>query len=217
MELENRINETRKAVLADGLILAVRLGVGVDVLEACRAAARGGLWVLEITLTTPGAFEVIAELAGDENLIVGGGTVLTEKDVERVATAGGCFALSPVFDPEVTRAAAQSGLLAIPGTATPREALEAYRCGSEIVKVFPSAALGGPEYLRALRGPLPDIGLIPTSGPNAENLDEYLAAGAIAVGVGREVFAAGFTPESIEQEARKLRRAMERARVSSAS
>jgi len=217
MELENRINETRKAVLADGLILAVRLGVGVDVQEACRAAARGGLRVLEITLTTPGAFDVIAELARDETLIVGGGTVLTEKDVEKVAAAGGRFALSPVFDPEVIKASARSGLLAIPGTATPREALEAYRCGVEIVKIFPSAALGGPEYLRAVRGPLPQIGLIPTSGPNAENLDEYLAAGAIAVGVGREVFAPGFTLKSIEQEARKLRQAMERAKASSSS
>jgi len=215
MELENRIRETEQAVLADGLILAVRLGDGVDVLAACRAAARGGIRVFEITLTTLGAFEVIEELAGDGDLIVGGGTVLSEEDVKGVAAAGGRFALSPVFDPEVVEASRRLGLLAIPGTGTPREALEAYRSGAEIVKVFPSAALGGPEYLRAVRGPLPQIGLIPTSGPNAENLHEYMAAGAIAVGVGREVFAKGADLENIEKESQKLRQAMDRIRLSS--
>ena len=212
VQVESRIQSTREAILADGLILAVRLGEGDDVLAACRAAARGGLRVLEITLTTPGALDVIRELSNEEDLIVGGGTVLTRSDVEAVADAGGRFALSPVFDEEVVDASRERGLLAIPGTGSPKEALEAYRRGAEIVKVFPSAALGGPEYLRAIRGPLPQIGYIPTSGPNAQNLEEYLAAGAIAVGVGREVFAPGFTMDTIENESMKLREAMDRYR-----
>jgi 2-dehydro-3-deoxyphosphogluconate aldolase/(4S)-4-hydroxy-2-oxoglutarate aldolase len=206
------IDSTLREVLADGVFLCVRLGPEAAVIDACRAAARGGLPMLEITLTTPGALEAIAELSRDEGLLVGGGTVLSPVDARAVAEAGGRFALSPVFDAEVVDEAHALGLLAVPGAATPREILAAQRHGARLVKVFPSGALGGAAYLRAVRGPLPDVKLVPTGGPTAETIGEYVAAGAAAVGVGGEVFPPGFTLVQVEAAAQRVRKAMNAAR-----
>ena len=206
------IDSKLKAVLADGVFLCVRFGPGVPVIDACRAAARGGLRLLEITLTTPGALEVIGELSREEGLLVGGGTVLSRADARAVAAAGGRFALSPVFDTGVVDEAHALGLLAVPGAATPREILAAHRHGARLVKVFPAGALGGPGFLRAVRGPLPDVKLVPTSGPTAQTIGEYVAAGAAAVGVGGEVFPPGFTLAQAEAAARRVREAMNAAR-----
>jgi len=206
------IERTLEAVLTDGVFLCVRLGRGVDVTQACRAAVRGGLTVLEVTLTTPGALDVIRELSNDDGVVVGGGTVLTTDDVRAVADAGGRFAISPVFDRDVVDEAHSLGLLAVPGTSTPTEVLAAHRHGARLVKVFPAAALGGPTYIRAIRGPLPDVSIVPTNGIDATNLADYLDAGAVAVGVGGDVFPRGFTLESVEAAARGVRDAMNAAR-----
>ena len=213
---ERAIERARSTVLADGVFLAVRLPSSGGLLDACRAAARGGLPLLELTLTTPGALAAIEALAGEEGLTVGGGTVLSTEDVRLVAEAGGRFVLSPVFDPEVLEAAQSRGLLYVPGAATPKEILTAHRAGARLVKIFPAGPLGGAEFLRLVRGPLPDVPLIPTSGPTAENLHEYVAAGAVAVGVGREVFSPGFTAPTVEAAARRVRVAMNRARSGAA-
>jgi 2-dehydro-3-deoxyphosphogluconate aldolase/(4S)-4-hydroxy-2-oxoglutarate aldolase len=209
-----KIERIVRDVLADGVFLCVRLGAGAPIVDACRAAVRGGLSVLEITLTTPGALEAMATLARDEHAIAGGGTVLTRDDVRAVAEAGGRFALSPVFDPEVVEEAHRLGLLAVPGASTATEILAAHRSGARLVKVFPAAALGGPAYLRAIRGPLPDIPLVPTNGITAETIIDYVAAGAVAVGVGGDVFPPGFTLEHVQNAARRIRDAMDAARRS---
>ncbi len=209
---DTRLQGTLEAVLADGIFLAVRLTESAPLLDVCRAAARGGLPLLEITLTTPGALDAVAELARDPNLLVGGGTVLEPEQARAVARAGGRFALSPVFDPAVLAEARSLGLLYVPGAATPAEILAAHRAGAPLVKVFPAGPLGGPEFLRLVRGPLPDIPLVPTSGPTSENLAEYLAAGAVAIGVGREVLPAGSPLAAVESAARRVRDAMVRAR-----
>lgn len=211
-EAERSIDATRERILAEGVILCIRFQDDERVVEACRAAARGGLRVLELTLTTPGALEAMAELAADPDLCVGAGTVLTPHDVAAVAAAGGCFALSPVHDPAVLDAARSRGLLAIPGAATPTEILGARRAGASLVKVFPAEALGGPAFLRRLRGPFPDVPLIPTSGPTADSIGEYVAAGALAVGVGPEVVRDGFDAQQVEREAQRVRCAMDAAR-----
>lgn len=212
MATEANIARTLNDILADGVMLAVRMGPGAPLLEACRAAVLGGLRVLELTLTTPGALEVLRIMAREDGVIAGAGTVLSVDEVRAVAAAGGRFAMSPVYDPEVVDAAHRLDLLAVPGTASPTEILAAHRHGARLVKVFPSGALGGPDFLRALRGPLPDVPLIPTSGPTAETLADYLAAGANAVGVGAEVFPAGFDLPGVQAAARKVRQAMEAAR-----
>jgi 2-dehydro-3-deoxyphosphogluconate aldolase/(4S)-4-hydroxy-2-oxoglutarate aldolase len=208
------IEATLEACLADGVFLAVRLPFGgAQLLDACRAAARGGLRVLEITLTTPGALEAIRVLSREKGLVVGAGTVLTVETARDVAEAGGVFAMSPVLDASVVAETHRLGLLAVPGTGTATEILAAHRSGARLVKVFPSGPLGGPDFLRKVRGPLPDIPLVPTSGPTAESIADYVAAGAVAVGVGGEVFPAGFTAEIVERSARRLREAMDRSRA----
>jgi 2-dehydro-3-deoxyphosphogluconate aldolase/(4S)-4-hydroxy-2-oxoglutarate aldolase len=209
----DRIRETRALLLQDGVVLCVRLARGAALLELCRAAMRGGLRVLEITLTTPGAIEAIATLAKEGESLVGAGTVLTTEELRAVAAAGGRFAFSPVVDAAVMDEAARLGLLAVPGAGTSTEILAARRHGAEIVKVFPAAALGGPAFLRAVRGPFPEVSLLPTSGPTAENLGEYFAAGACAVGVGGEVFHEGCTPASVEAAAKRMREAADAARA----
>ncbi len=206
------IARTRDEVLRNGVFLCLRFAEADRTVEAARAAARGGLRVLEITLTTPGALEAIAELSRDDGLIVGAGTVLDPGSALAVAQAGGRFAMSPVLQPEVIRVAHQHGLLAVPGAGTATEILIAHRAGADLVKVFPVGALGGPGLLKALGGPLPGIPLVPTSGPTAANLAEYVAAGAVAVGIGSEVFPEGFEIEDVEPAARRVREAMDRAR-----
>jgi 2-dehydro-3-deoxyphosphogluconate aldolase/(4S)-4-hydroxy-2-oxoglutarate aldolase len=125
-----------------------------------------------------------------------------------VHRAGGRFTLSPVFAPEAIDEATRLGLLAIPGAATPTEILKAHHHGVRMVKVFPSGALGGPQFLRAVRGPFPNIALLPTNGPSAESLADYMDAGAAAVGIAADVFPPGFTPDSIEPAARRVRQAV---------
>ncbi len=212
--LEGKIAKTRERLLEDGVILCVRLRSADQVLEACQAAVRGGLGTLEVTLTTPGALEIIREMGTQDGVLAGAGTVLNRKAVREVAAAGGRFVMSPVCDPEVLDEAMRLGILAIPGTATPTEMRAAHLAGASLVKVFPAGALGGPAYLKAVRGPLGDIPLIPTSGPTSDTIAEYLAAGAVAVGVGGEVFppGGGFTLESVEAASRRIRWAMDRAR-----
>jgi 2-dehydro-3-deoxyphosphogluconate aldolase/(4S)-4-hydroxy-2-oxoglutarate aldolase len=207
------IERTVRDVRADGAFLCVRLGTDAPVVDACRAAVRGGLSLLEITLTTPGALDAIAAMAAEPGVVAGAGTVLTTDDVRRVADAGGRFVMSPVFDPAVIDEANLLGLLAVPGTSTPTEILAAHRHGARLVKVFPAAALGGAAYLRAVRGPLPDIPLVPTNGITAETLGDYLRAGAVAVGVGGDVFIPGFTLEHVENASRRIRTAIEAART----
>jgi len=210
--MEAKVETTKRELLEDGVILCVRMGGDDPVLDACRAAIRGGLRVLELTLTTPGALDVIRTLADEGDCLVGAGTVLERSQVAEVAHAGGRFVLSPVFDPEVLDEACLLGLLAIPGASTPREILAAHRHGAPLVKVFPAGALGGPEFLRAVRGPLPHVPLVPTSGPSSETIADYVDAGAVAVGIGREVFPPGFTIDAIPAAARRVRQAMDATR-----
>ena len=168
--------------------------------------------MFEITLTTPGATAIIAALAANRELVVGAGTVLAASDVAVVHDAGARFVMSPVFDSEVLGAAGARGLLAIPGAATPLEILTAHRAGARLVKVYPSGTLGGPQYLRYLSGPLPGIAFVPTSGPSSDSFAEYVAAGAVCVGIGTEVFAPGADRAAIERNAARAVLAMRAAR-----
>jgi 2-dehydro-3-deoxyphosphogluconate aldolase / (4S)-4-hydroxy-2-oxoglutarate aldolase len=210
MDAPSSIERTLRRILDEAVIVAVRLGEADPLIDVCQALTRGGLIVLEITLTTPGALRAIEALTGDNNLIVGGGTVLSPDDVRRVAGAGGRFVLSPVTNDAVIAEAHKHGLVAVPGSATPNEILRAYQSGADLVKVFPSGPLGGPDYLKRIRGPLPGIPLVPTNGPTAADLADYFAVGAVAVGVGgEELFAPGFTPDTVERAARRIRDAVD--------
>ena len=156
------------------------------------AAARRGVELLadegfalfEITLTTPGAMEVIADLAKDPDLTVGVGTVLNVDQGKAAIDAGASFVVSPAFIPGLSEAGAVAGVPVALGAATPTEALRANEAGAAFVKVFPAAQLGGPGFIKALKSVYPMIDIMPTGGIEAGNLADYFAAGAACVGMG---------------------------------
>jgi len=147
--------------------------------EALRA---GGISSIEITVEGSGGFEAIAAASGGD-LVVGAGTITTIDQAERAVAAGASFLVTPHLDVELISWAAASAVAMVPGALTPTEVMTAWRHRPPAVKLFP-AHLGGPHYLRSLRGPLPDVALIPTGGVDAGNIAAYLDAGAVAVGIG---------------------------------
>lgn len=155
---------------------------------AMDAAVRGGFRVLEFTLTTPGAFDRIADFSRRADLLVGAGTVLTADQARAAVAAGARFLVSPVVDPLVIEAARELDVPAVPGCSTPTEFLLAHRAGAPLQKLFP-APVGGPDFVRAVRAPLPELRIVPTNGVDETNAREYLRAGAVAVGFVGTLFA----------------------------
>jgi 2-dehydro-3-deoxyphosphogluconate aldolase / (4S)-4-hydroxy-2-oxoglutarate aldolase len=165
-------------------VAVVRTDTAVQAREAAEACLRGGVRLLEITLTVPGALEVVRALAGRPDAAVGVGSVTTAAQVEEAAGAGARFTVSPHFDPEVLSAAQRQGLFCSMGGLTPTEILRCHHAGVPVVKVFPAGAVGGPSFVKAVREPLPFLRLMPTGGVDETNLDAYLQAGAFALGLG---------------------------------
>jgi 2-dehydro-3-deoxyphosphogluconate aldolase/(4S)-4-hydroxy-2-oxoglutarate aldolase len=174
--------------LQDEQVLAViRADSAGAAVEAGRALAAGGVRALEVAFTTPDAPAAIRELATDDELFVGAGTVL-DADQARVAIdAGAAFLVSPSLVPEALAVAREAGVLALPGALTPTEVVAAAQV-ADVVKLFP-ASLGGVSYLKALLAPLPDLRIVPTGGVSVDNAHEWLAAGALAVGAGGDLCA----------------------------
>jgi len=174
---------------------------------ALAAAVRGGFRAVEVTLSTPGAVEIIADLSRDSRLLVGAGTVLTVEQARAAGQAGARFLVSPVLDVEVIAEASRLGYVMIPGCATPTELWKAHRAGAPLQKLFPAPA-GGPTWLRSVLAPMPFLRIIPTNGVEIENASEWLAAGAFAVGCVRSVFSpdllAAQAWDAIENRARAL-------------
>lgn len=173
-------------VLRDRLIAVLRAPGGRYLVDVALALQEEGVGCIEVTLTTEGALEAIDALRSrlDASSALGAGSVLTVPDLEAAHSAGATYTLAPSLDLDVVARARALGAAHIPGAATPTEVLTAWRAGAAAVKVFPAAQLGGPGYLKALRGPLPQVKLIPTGGVGAEEVPAYLRAGAVAVGVG---------------------------------
>lgn len=160
---------------------------------AMEAAIRGGFRICELTMTVPGACGLIRELAADEEIVVGAGTVLTVEEARRAVDAGARFLVSPVTDEEVIAEAKRLGVAMMPGTHTPTEMLRAHRAGAPLQKLFPAPGIG-PAYVKACLGPMPFLRLVPTSGVDATNARAYLDAGAFAVGF----VAPLFDPDDLE-------------------
>jgi 2-dehydro-3-deoxyphosphogluconate aldolase/(4S)-4-hydroxy-2-oxoglutarate aldolase len=173
----------------------VRAGDAETAALAMRAALAGGVRIVEFTLTTPGALELVTEFAREElaeidglaRPIVGAGTVLRPVEVERAALAGARFVVSPVFDAAVVQAAVAADLAVLPGVHTPTEMLAAWRAGAQLLKLFPAPALG-PAWLRSVLAPLPWLKVIPTNGVDLDNAAAWLDAGAFAIGLVGDVF-----------------------------
>jgi 2-dehydro-3-deoxyphosphogluconate aldolase/(4S)-4-hydroxy-2-oxoglutarate aldolase len=159
---------------------------------AAEAVCEGGIPIVEITMTVPGAVEVIRELAKNagSEFLVGAGTVLNAEMAKRCVDAGAEFLVSPGFDRGMVEFAGREGKLVMAGALTPTEVITAWEAGADFVKVFPCGNVGGAKYLKALRGPLPHIPLVPTGGVNLETAGEFIEAGAAALGVGGELVSA---------------------------
>jgi len=172
-----------------GIIPVIRAASADAALAVVEALVQAGLRVAEITMTVPNAIDAIASVEkrfGGE-VLVGAGTVTDAETVRRAVDAGAEFIVSPCLVPEVIDAARRAEVAVLPGALTPTEVFEAFRLGGDMVKVFPAQSVGGAAYLRALRGPFPDIPFVPTGGVTLDNVREMFDAGAVAVGVGSEL------------------------------
>jgi 2-dehydro-3-deoxyphosphogluconate aldolase / (4S)-4-hydroxy-2-oxoglutarate aldolase len=187
--------------------VVIRTDTAQQAIEAGRACARGGLRLLEVTLTVPGALDVVGALAGDRDSVVGVGSVTEREQVRAAAGAGARFSVSPHYDPELLSEAKAHGLMVAMGGVTATELMTCHRAGVDVTKIFPAAAFG-PGYLKALREPLPFLRLMPTGGVDEGNLTAWLAAGAAAVGLGSSLVdrasAAAGAWEEIEARARRV-------------
>ena len=175
-----------------GVIAVVRLPDAKGLRSAAAALAAGGVSAVEITLTTPGALDAIAELASDDGMagcVVGAGTVLDEQAARDVVARGARFVVSPTLDRSVVRICRDKGITCIPGAFTPTELLEAWRTGATAVKLFP-ASTGGPRYLREVLAPMPFLRVVPSGGVSLENAAEWIRAGAAAISVGSALVSA---------------------------
>ncbi|HEX2209860.1 MAG TPA: bifunctional 4-hydroxy-2-oxoglutarate aldolase/2-dehydro-3-deoxy-phosphogluconate aldolase [Longimicrobium sp.] len=168
-----------------GALAVVRLARADDVLPAARALHAGGVSAIEVTMTVPGALDAIERLAreGDAEMLIGVGSVLDAETARRAIEAGARFVVSPVFRQEVVDEAHRMGVAALPGAFTPTEILRAHEAGADMVKVFPSDALG-PAFIKGVLAPMPFLRLCPTGGVTPQNAGTWIKAGAAAVGLG---------------------------------
>ncbi len=172
-----------------GIVPVVRAAGVEEARQAVDAVLAGGIPVVEITMTVPGAVQVIRDVVRQfgGKVLVGAGTVVTAEQAEACLEAGAEFLVSPGLSLAMMRAAQARSRLAIPGALTPTELMAASAEGARLVKVFPCGSVGGPKYLKALKGPFPHLKIIPTGGVSVANAAEYIAAGAFAVGVGSDL------------------------------
>ena len=183
------MSDRRQAVTAAieqaGVVAVIRMQDAGRLRAVVDALAEGGLRAVEVTMTVPGATELIRDLASSlsDDFLLGAGTVLDEHTAERVVDAGARFVVSPVFRPAMIHVCHRLGVPALPGCFSPTEILTAWEAGADIVKVFPATALG-PGFLNDVRGPLPQVKLMPTGGVTLDNAGDWIRAGAVAVGVG---------------------------------
>jgi 2-dehydro-3-deoxyphosphogluconate aldolase/(4S)-4-hydroxy-2-oxoglutarate aldolase len=173
------------ALLAAKVVAVVRMKDAARLSATAAALRRGGVTTIEITMTVPGAVDIIREMARAKTpgALVGAGTVLDAGTATEVIAAGADFVVSPITDLDMIRACRDAGVVVAPGAFTPTEIVAAWRAGADIVKIFPATSLG-PQFVRDLRGPLPQIRLMPTGGVTIENARDFLAAGASCVGIG---------------------------------
>ena len=179
---------TRAAIVSviesSGVVAVVRLDDAKSGVEVAKALLAGGVTAIEITMTVPNAVALIAELSQAlDGALIGAGTVTDAGTAKAVIRAGARFVVSPVFRPEIITACHGDGVPACPGCFTPTEILSAWDAGADVVKVFPSTALG-PGYFKDLRGPMPQVKLMPTGGVTLENAADWIRAGAVAIGAG---------------------------------
>jgi 2-dehydro-3-deoxyphosphogluconate aldolase / (4S)-4-hydroxy-2-oxoglutarate aldolase len=182
-------------------IPVLRSQTAEQAVASARGLAAGGMTVVELTYSTPGVLEAIRELRDDDNIIVGAGTVLTQKQAHDAVDAGARMLVSPVWLPWLPELARSRDVLGIPGAATPSEIWQAHSLGAPVVKVFPIARLGGASYIRDLLAPMPGLRLMATGGVDITGARQLLAAGCVAVGVGTITTGPGDAKATLEERA----------------
>jgi 2-dehydro-3-deoxyphosphogluconate aldolase / (4S)-4-hydroxy-2-oxoglutarate aldolase len=180
---------TQQAIERAGLIPVLRARSAAQAHGVVQAMIAGGVTVVEVTMTVPGAIHLLRELKREygEKILLGSGTVTTAVEVEATVDAGAEFVVSPSFHPEVVVTTRALGKVSIPGALTPTEVITAWRAGADYVKIFPCSAVGGASYLKSLLAPFPELKLIPTGGVTLQTAESFLRAGARALGVGSDL------------------------------
>ena len=184
-----KTEEVRAGIKEIGIVPAVRISSKEDALFAATTVNRAGIPIAEITVTVPGAVEVISKLRlGIPEMIVGAGTVLDVETAQRCFDAGAQFITSTGLVPEVVEFSRKNEVVVFPGALTPTEVITAWKAGADFVKVFPCGNVGGDSYIRALKRPFPNIPLIASGGVNQQTAFNFILAGAAALGIGAELF-----------------------------
>jgi 2-dehydro-3-deoxyphosphogluconate aldolase/(4S)-4-hydroxy-2-oxoglutarate aldolase len=180
--------EVRALIEKIGIVPVIRTASPQEAKFAAEAVWQGGIPIVEITMTIPQALDVISELVKTmPKLLVGAGTVVNQDLALQCFDAGAQFLVTPGFSQKTVAAAHNLDMLIMAGALTPTEVMTAWDAGVDFVKVFPCSSVGGPSYIKALKGPLPHVPLVPTGGVNLETAGDYIRAGAAALGVGGEL------------------------------
>ncbi len=181
--------DTLSRIIRTGIVPVVRASSGGEALAVTEAIRAGGIDLIEVTMTVPGALDVIRELARryQDEVVLGAGTVLDAETARACILAGARFVASPILDEPTIACCRTYSVPVMPGALTPTEVVRAWRAGAAMVKVFPCSAVGGASYLRALKAPLPQIDLVPTGGVSVATVGDFISAGATAVGAGSDL------------------------------
>ena len=181
--------QVRQRILEVKIVPVVRASSPQQALGAADAVRSGGIPIVEVTMTVPGAIDVIAALAKSmgADVLIGAGTVLDAATAQRCLDAGAQFLVSPGFDAETVALAKRLNILVMPGALTPTEVITAWKAGADFVKIFPCGNVGGPAYIKSLKAALPQVPMVPTGGVNLETAAAFLRAGASALGIGGEL------------------------------
>jgi 2-dehydro-3-deoxyphosphogluconate aldolase/(4S)-4-hydroxy-2-oxoglutarate aldolase len=199
---------TREKIEQLGIVPVLRARSAEEARALVDALVAGGIVAMEVTMTVPGAVELLRTLKKEygDRLLLGSGTVTTAEQAVATIEAGAEFVVSPSFHPDVVEVTKDMGKVSIPGSLTPTEVITAWRAGADYVKIFPCSAMGGASYLKALLAPFPELRLIPTGGVTLQTAADFLNAGARALGVGTDLVnpkaIAEGKPESVTQTAR---------------
>jgi 2-dehydro-3-deoxyphosphogluconate aldolase/(4S)-4-hydroxy-2-oxoglutarate aldolase len=181
-------NQVRKQIEDVGIIPAIRVSSEEHAIYAAETVALGGIPIVEVPMTVPGALDAIGRLRRDHpGIVVGAGTVLDITTAKKCVDAGAMFLTSPGLVTAIVEYGAAANVVSMPGALTPTEVWEALRSGADYVKIFPCAQVGGPSYIHALRRPFPDALFIASGGVNQQTASDFILAGATALGIGEEL------------------------------
>ena len=189
---------------AIGLVPVLRAASVAKALAMAGAIADGGVTVMEVTMTVPGAIEVMRKLAETRpDILFGAGTVLDAETARMCILEGAQFVVSPALNFKTIEMCHRYSVAVLPGALTPTEIVNAWQAGADVVKVFPASAMGGASYLKSIKAPLPQVELIPTGGVSLATAEDFLKAGAFALGVGADLVNDAVAPEVVTETARK--------------